>query len=156
MEGPSDLRHNRGHAKEIHTNDSNIQTARNNLVSTNSITSHSFNKYLISSYCVHASVLAVATSRKSKQIWSLPSLFYSNGGKDQHLLRPRNTQTKITALRNAERERERERLYNKTPSSRIYTCCVGKGNSLRTGYLIRDLKVGPNVHQLMINQIFTE
>lgn len=57
MEGPSNLRHNRGHAKEIHTNGSNIQTARNNLVLMNGIRMHSFNKYLMSSYSVHGPAL---------------------------------------------------------------------------------------------------
>lgn len=52
MEGPSNLRRNRGHAKEIHTNGSNIQDAISNLVLMNGIRMHSLNKCLaISSYC---------------------------------------------------------------------------------------------------------
>jgi len=62
-------------------------------------------------------------------------------------------QTKIIALRNATREREREggreRDCTTKPSSRIYTCYAGKGISLRMGYLTQDSKVGPNVPQLM-------
>lgn len=79
------------------------------IVSMNRIRIYSFNKYLISSYCVHVPMLAVGIPCKSKQIWSSPSLFYSNSGNDQHLFRPRNMQTQIGALRNATRERKTDR-----------------------------------------------
>lgn len=63
MEGPSNLRHDGGHAKEIHTNGSNIYTARNNLVFMNRIRIYPWNKYVMSSYCVHSPVLGVRVPR---------------------------------------------------------------------------------------------
>ena len=107
MAGPSHLKHNRGHAREIQTNGSNISTARCNLVSMSRIRIYSLNKYLMSSYCVHSPMLAVG-----KPWWAWTDMIPSSSSwewKDQHPIRPRSVQTNVKLeLRETPARREKQ------------------------------------------------
>lgn len=151
MEGPSNLRHNRGHAKEIHTNGSNIYTAKNNLVFKNRISIYSFTKHLMSSYCVHSPAWGAGKPwcvRKEK-IPTSSSLQW--GRKEQHNIRLRRVQTNVKL-----ELREMlvgERKCNETQASVIRSTQAGQGISLKKGCLNQDLKAGPKVCQVMSGPI---